>query len=168
MPKGHSTYGSYILFISNLKKSACASNVRFISSFVFRQFWRRSYENQLSLSGKDSAADFFVFGNFDQNTKNENCNELDNNENYFKKAIGKANDFAYLLPIFLLMIPKEILWIKAKTTEWKPPKNCTILRVPNFNGTFQSRFRHIPVQLFFGQKSRSDLWKKSSNCWWSA
>ena len=35
--------------------------VRFISSFVFHQFWRQSYESQLSFSGKDSAADFFVF-----------------------------------------------------------------------------------------------------------
>ena len=33
----------------------------FISSFVFRHFWRRSYQNQLSFSGKDSTADFFVF-----------------------------------------------------------------------------------------------------------
>ena len=53
--------------------------VRFISCFVFRQFWRRSYENQLSLSGKDSTSDFFVSGHFDENTKNEKCNELDNN-----------------------------------------------------------------------------------------
>ena len=48
-----------------------------LSFFVFRQLWRRSYENQLSLSGKDSAADFFVFGHFDQNTKNEKWNEPD-------------------------------------------------------------------------------------------
>ena len=33
----------------------------FISSFVFRHFWRRSYQNQLSFSGKDSTADFLVF-----------------------------------------------------------------------------------------------------------
>ena len=48
-----------------------------LSFFAFRQFWQPSYENQLSLSGKDSAADFFVFGHFDQNTKNEKCNEPD-------------------------------------------------------------------------------------------
>ena len=48
-----------------------------LSLFVFCQFWRRSYKNQLSLSGKDSTADFFIFRHFDQNTKNENCNELD-------------------------------------------------------------------------------------------
>ena len=49
-----------------------------ISFFTFRQFWQPSYENQLSLSGKDSTADFFGFGHFDQNTKNEKWNELDN------------------------------------------------------------------------------------------
>jgi hypothetical protein len=48
-----------------------------LSFFAFRQFWQRSYENQLSFSGKDSAADFFVFRHFDQNMKNENCNEPD-------------------------------------------------------------------------------------------
>jgi hypothetical protein len=32
-----------------------------LSFFVFCQFWRRSYQNQLSFSGKDSTADFFVF-----------------------------------------------------------------------------------------------------------
>ena len=37
------------------------SYARFISSFVFRHFWRRSYQNQLSFSGKDSTADFFIF-----------------------------------------------------------------------------------------------------------
>ena len=60
--------------------------VRFISSFVFRfsSFWRRSYENQLSLLGKDSAADIFVFGHFDQNTKNEKCNEPDKSQKIWK------------------------------------------------------------------------------------
>ena len=48
-----------------------------LSFFAFRQFWRRSYENQLSLSGKDSTADFLIFGHFDQNTKNKKCNEPD-------------------------------------------------------------------------------------------
>ena len=33
----------------------------FISSFIFRHFRQRSYQNQLSFSGKDSTADFFVF-----------------------------------------------------------------------------------------------------------
>ena len=47
------------------------------SSFVFRQFWQQSYENQLALSGQDSTADFFVFRHFDQNTKNEKCTEPD-------------------------------------------------------------------------------------------
>ena len=41
-----------------------------LSFFFFRQFRRKNYEYQLSFSGKDSAADFFVFGHFDQNTKN--------------------------------------------------------------------------------------------------
>ena len=40
-----------------------------LSFFVFRQFWGRSYESQLSFSGKGSAADFFVFRHFHQNTK---------------------------------------------------------------------------------------------------
>ena len=35
--------------------------VGFISSFVFRQLWGQSYQNQLSFSGKDSTANFFVF-----------------------------------------------------------------------------------------------------------
>ena len=48
-----------------------------LSFFAFRQFWQRSYENQLPLSGKDSTADFFVFGHFDQNTKNKKWNEQD-------------------------------------------------------------------------------------------
>ena len=48
-----------------------------LSIFVFCQFWQQSYNNQLSFSGKDSTADFFVFGHFDQNTKNQNCNEPD-------------------------------------------------------------------------------------------
>ena len=37
--------------------------------FVFRHFWRRSYQNQLSFSGKDSTAVFFRFSSF---MKNEN------------------------------------------------------------------------------------------------
>ena len=48
-----------------------------LSIFVFRQFWQRSYETQLSFSCKDSIAGFFIFGHFDQNTKNKNCNEPD-------------------------------------------------------------------------------------------
>ena len=32
-----------------------------LSFFVFCQIWRQSYQNQLSFSGKDSTADFFVF-----------------------------------------------------------------------------------------------------------
>jgi hypothetical protein len=42
---------------------------RLITSFVFRQFWRRSYQNQLSFPGKDSTA-FFSF--FVKMTKTEN------------------------------------------------------------------------------------------------
>ena len=34
-----------------------------LSFFVFRHLWRRSYQNQLSFSGKESTADFFVFRN---------------------------------------------------------------------------------------------------------
>ena len=45
------------------------TNAGFISSFVFRHFWRQSHQNQLSFSGKDSTADFFRFSSF---TKNEN------------------------------------------------------------------------------------------------
>ena len=51
--------------------------VCFISYFVSCQFWQRSYQNQLSFSGKDSTTDFFVFGHFDKNTKNEKWNEPD-------------------------------------------------------------------------------------------
>ena len=32
-----------------------------LSFFVFRHFWRRIYQNQLSFSGKDSTADFSFF-----------------------------------------------------------------------------------------------------------
>ena len=60
-----SSYGKYRLLPGSLH----------LSFFVFRQFWRRSYQNQLSFSGKDSTADFFVFRHFDQNTKNEKWEE---------------------------------------------------------------------------------------------
>ena len=40
-----------------------------LSSFAFRQFCRRSYQNQLSFSGKDSTADFFVFRQDDKKRK---------------------------------------------------------------------------------------------------
>ena len=52
-----------------------------LSLFVFCQFWRRSYKNQLSFSGRDSTADFFVFGHLDQKSKyviRPICNEPDN------------------------------------------------------------------------------------------
>ena len=44
-----------------------------LSFFVFRQFCKGSYQNQLSFSGKDSTADFFIFRHFDekQKTKDE-------------------------------------------------------------------------------------------------
>ena len=45
---------------------------RLITSFVFRQFWRRSNQNQLSFSGNDSTADFFVFRHFDEKQKSKN------------------------------------------------------------------------------------------------
>ena len=59
-----------------------------LSIFVFCQFWQQNYENQLSFSGKDSTAIFFLFGNFDQNTKNKKWNEPDINFGFrgiFKK-----------------------------------------------------------------------------------
>ena len=42
-------------------------NAGFISSFVFCHFWQRSYQNQLSFSGKDSTTDFFCFSSFTKN-----------------------------------------------------------------------------------------------------
>ena len=45
--------------------------------FISRHFCRRSYENQLSFSGKGSIVDFFVFHYYDQNTKNKKWNEPD-------------------------------------------------------------------------------------------
>ena len=57
-----------------------------LSFFVFRQFWRRSYQNQLSFSGKDSTADFFVFRQNDEKRKSKDemnpalvCNVQNNN-----------------------------------------------------------------------------------------
>ena len=52
---------------NNEKRNTCYSEnkrklkifARFISSFVFHHFWQRSYQNQLSFSGKDSTAGFF-------------------------------------------------------------------------------------------------------------
>ena len=60
----------FFLFVVNsqiLHKNSVISGstyVYFILSFVFCQFWRRSYQNQLSFSGKDSTADFFHFSSF--------------------------------------------------------------------------------------------------------
>ena len=64
-----------------------------LSIFVFRQFWQRSYQNQLSFSGKDRTADFFVFGHFDQNTKNEKWNEPDIRPNRSKKSKMMLQNF---------------------------------------------------------------------------
>ena len=53
----------YFLLFCHVKKKirnhcACfVMNACFISSFVFHQFWRQSYQNQLSFSGKDSTAE---------------------------------------------------------------------------------------------------------------
>ena len=57
----------------------------FISSFVFRHFWRQSYQNQLSFSGKDTTADFFVFRQNDK-TKDE-----------MNLAIKSKNKFIFLI-----------------------------------------------------------------------
>ena len=67
---------------SVLRFSKLMSGSFHLSFFAFHQFWQLSYESQLSFSGKDSTADFFVFGHFDQNTKNENCNEPDIKHHY--------------------------------------------------------------------------------------
>ena len=42
-----------------------------LSIFVFRQFWQQSYQNQLSFSGKDSTAFFFVFRHFDKKRRSK-------------------------------------------------------------------------------------------------
>ena len=42
-----------------------------LSFFVFRQFWGRSYQNQLSFSGRDSTADFFCQNDKKQKAKDE-------------------------------------------------------------------------------------------------
>ena len=81
-------------------------------------------------------------------------------KNLFQKSYRKSKWLCLFAPHFSSQDTWKNTLNKSQNHRWKPPKNCTILRVPNFNGTFQSRFRHIPVQLFFGQKSRSDQWKK--------
>jgi hypothetical protein len=50
------------------------TTARLITSFVFRylQFWRRSYQNQLSFSGKDSTAVFFFFPQNVEKRKSKN------------------------------------------------------------------------------------------------
>jgi hypothetical protein len=52
-----------------------------LSFFVFRHFWRRSYQNQLSFSGKDSTADFFVFRHGTNGMKRSNDNSLISDQN---------------------------------------------------------------------------------------
>ena len=67
----------------------------------------------------------------------------------FKKAISKASDFAYLLPIFLLRIPKEMPW---KTTDGSRRKIAQFLEFPILMAHFKVVFATFQFNFFLVKK----------------
>ena len=99
-----------------------------LSFFVFRHFWRRSYKNQLSFSGKDSTADFFIVRHLRKTKMKWNTHMSSKTENYRFVLIFIFMNFIFAL--FFYRCQNFLCWSKVLWSDQK--LNCIYCRSNRF------------------------------------